>query len=184
MEDWKQMVRDGEEKDAAALLQAIQTKGELGKIVEKQNELEGRLTKIEGETGCLIIRFNTMFVKPARTDKVLRSVTTQLACDFDGIVNRLGGDPVISSRIGLEYAYCDNMEEFPVAWIPISGSGPASISWQLDREGEVKGDLFASKRDCTCGKTAGYQSGGKYWGCCWFTLSNEVCFSLLVFLQS
>lgn len=46
MEDWKRRVMVADEKFAAALSQVADLRGELGRVSEKHNEFEAKLTAV------------------------------------------------------------------------------------------------------------------------------------------
>lgn len=84
-------VTDADQNAATALLEVAEANGELRKVAEKRTELESRVTKVEAESGCRLIRLNTMMGKQARMEKVLRDVIKESVGVFDRFVNRHGG---------------------------------------------------------------------------------------------
>lgn len=64
---------------------------------------------MEVESVRRLTLLNSMLVKQALMDKMLRSVIEQSVSVFDNFVNRLGGDVITWFHFGLEKAYSDNL---------------------------------------------------------------------------
>lgn len=93
MEDCMKRVMDAGRKAAAAFLELVEASGELRRVIQKRNEFEGRRKELEmePESGRRLICLNTMLVKQARMDKMLRGVIEQSVDISHGLINRLGG---------------------------------------------------------------------------------------------